>query len=104
MPPLALMDPDIGRWESLFRFGSWRWGSGRGTIWKQMAYVYGELPVRRKLLGAGEESIAALMQQYLPDVVAKDTTLLDNAHNEYLQYLLTHGLLGLLARIKGKKK
>lgn len=88
---------NIGRFITLFRFSNPRWGSGRGAIWKQMATIYAELPWYRKLIGAGQESIVALMKQYFPDVVATDETLLDNAHNEYLHYLLTHGLLGLIA-------
>ncbi len=89
----------LGRFLSFFRITDGSWGSGRGDIWKNLCTIYGEFPLFRKLFGAGEESIAALMEKYLPEVVANDPTYLDNAHNEYLHYLLTHGLLGLIAYV-----
>ena len=89
----------IKRWAVFFRFGSASWGSGRSTIWKNMIEIYGRLPVVNQLFGAGEESIAALMNRYLPEAVAANEKILDNAHNEYLQYLVTHGLLGLIAYV-----
>ena len=39
------------------------------------------------------------MNRYLPEAVAANEKILDNAHNEYLQYLVTHGLLGLIAYV-----
>ena len=35
------------------------------------------------------------MKQYFPQQYANGDRITDNAHNEYLQYLVTHGLLGL---------
>lgn len=86
----------IGSLDRLLRFND-RWGSGRGEIWKYIAGCYSRLPFTRKLLGAGEESITALLEQYFPEFIKQQDKVLDNAHNEYLQYLVTHGLLGLIA-------
>ena len=87
----------IGKLGVFLRYGGRQWGSGRSLIWRDMAFIYRELPFFRKLVGAGEETVGFLMHQYLPDRVAESDKLVDNAHNEYLQYLVTHGLLGLTA-------
>lgn len=89
---------DIGAFADLLRYND-KWGSGRGKIWRRMGEIYHELPWYRKLIGAGEESVAALIQQYFPKQAASAKTTLDSAHNEFLQYLVTHGLLGLAAYV-----
>lgn len=87
---------DIGKYSRLLRFND-NWGSGRGEIWRQMTTIFARQPLLRKLFGAGQESVAALVDQYFPAEAAADPKVLDNAHNEYLHYLVTHGLLGLAA-------
>ena len=87
----------IGALSQLLRFDGNKWGSGRGYIWSRLVTIYHEFPFYRKLIGAGEESIAFLMDQRFPEEVESKTVVFDNAHNEYLQYLVTHGLLGLTA-------
>ena len=87
---------DIGKFSRLLRFDD-SWGSGRGEIWRQMATIFARQPLLRKLFGAGQESIAALVDQYFPAEASASAKVLDNAHNEYLHYLLTQGLLGLAA-------
>ena len=66
-------------------------GSDRGAIWRHCLAFYGELPWWQKLLGAGSGALARWdsLHRLFPDAVV------DSAHNEYLHYLLTHGLVGL---------
>ncbi len=87
---------DIGKFSRLLRFDD-SWGSGRGEIWRQMATIFARQPLLRKLFGAGQESVAALVNRYFPAEASASAKVLDNAHNEYLHYLVTHGLLGLAA-------
>ena len=90
---------DIGKFETFLRVGSKRWGNGRGVIWQRMWTLYTGFPFFRKLIGAGEESVYYLLTRFLPGAFVGATQILDNAHNEYLQYLVTHGLLGLTAYV-----
>ena len=87
---------DIGKFSRLLRFDD-HWGTGRGKIWRQMASIFARQPLWRKLFGAGQESVAALVDQYFHEDAAANPKVLDNAHNEYLHYLLTQGVLGLAA-------
>ncbi len=68
------------------------WGSKRGEIWKQCLHLYENFSIKEKLFGIGPESLQRISDG---SVVFKGKTL-DQAHNEYLQYLLTTGVFGLL--------
>lgn len=69
------------------------WGTYRGSIWRQCIEKFKEFSLKEKLFGVGPESIY--------HVIVSEGALvgkrLDNAHNEYLQYLLTTGIVGLTA-------
>lgn len=75
-----------------------KWGSYRGYIWRRVTGLYGELPFVQKIFGHGNESIRSLMDERFYDEMLQVTgTVYDNAHNEYLQYLVTQGLFGMLS-------
>ena len=77
-----------------------KWGSYRGYIWRRVTGLYGELPFVQKIFGHGNESIRSLMDDRFYDEMLQVTgTVYDNAHNEYLQYLVTQGLLGMLSYV-----
>ncbi len=71
------------------------WGSDRGTIWKVCVKLYKNLPVSQKLFGVGPENLF----KFTPAIQGYTNLKLDQAHNEYLQYLITTGLCGLLSYI-----
>ncbi|MBQ2895842.1 MAG: O-antigen ligase family protein [Oscillospiraceae bacterium] len=82
--------------ERLGRLGDWLvldadFGSDRGAIWRSCFALYGEFPWWQKLIGAGSGVLARwdTLHRVFPDAVV------DSAHNEYIHYLLTHGLVGL---------
>lgn len=89
---------DLGALKWVLRYSN-GWGSTRGFVWTRMTRLYfREFTLLQKLVGAGQETVGSLMQQYF----SKDTKRLgmpfyDNAHNEFLQYLITQGLVGLLS-------
>ncbi len=68
------------------------WGSQRGLLWKQLTSLYvHKFTLPQKLFGQGLDCVRLILTQnlgnsYLP---------FDNAHNEYLQYLVTSGIIGL---------
>lgn len=68
-------------------------GSDRGAIWRSSFEMYAALPLWQKLIGAGSGALARwdMLHRVFPDAVV------DSAHNEYIHYLLTHGLVGLAA-------
>lgn len=67
------------------------WGSDRGKVWRSFLLMFREGSVPEKLIGGGAGCVAAWDRSHR---IFEDAVT-DAAHNEYLQYLLTNGLLGL---------
>ncbi len=81
----------------LFVFND-KWGTYRGYIWKRGFSLFQDAPLRNKLFGYGNETISHLMKEYYYDeMIAVTNRLYDNCHNEFLQYLVTTGLFGLIS-------
>lgn len=73
------------------------WGTDRGYIWKASMRLYRDFPLIRKLFGYGPETFGILTITKIHDEMVAATGLIyDNAHNEYLQYLITLGAVGLI--------
>lgn len=74
------------------------WGTTRGWIWRISMEFYNKFPLSKKLFGYGPDTFGILcVDADLINRVGKSRTVFDNAHNEYLQYLVTIGALGLIA-------
>lgn len=69
------------------------WGSDRGKLWKSFLTMFAESPALNKLIGGGAGCVAEWDRGHR---IFADA-LTDAAHNEYLHYLLTNGILGLCA-------
>lgn len=83
----------------LFTFND-NWGTYRGYIWIRLIELYKSFSLKDKLIGYGNETIASLMtSNYYEEMKSITGTVYDNAHNEYLQYLVTMGLFGAAAFI-----
>lgn len=67
------------------------WGTDRGAEWISFWQMFRAASPLQKLIGSGAGSLAAWDRAHrlFPDAVT------DSAHNEYLHYLLTGGILGL---------
>ena len=88
---------DIGYPEKYLRFND-KWGTDRGYVWSRLLNIYRDSPVREKLFGYGEDTVAILMlNAYGREMLSTMGYLFDSAHNEFLQYLLTTGLVGLVS-------
>ena len=88
---------DIGYWSRYLRFDD-LWGTGRGFIWRYMFKIFADQTWYRKLFGIGADTIGRYMKEhYRYEMYAAGYSLIDSAHNEPLQYLVTHGIVGLLA-------
>ena len=83
------------QWE-IFTFDD-EWGNYRGYVWSRLTRIYQDLPFVNKVFGAGNESIYTLMSaRYSDEMIEVTGTVYDSAHNEYLQYLVTMGIAGLI--------
>lgn len=67
------------------------WGTDRGAEWQSFWQMFLASPLPQKLIGSGAGSLAAWDRTHrlFSDAVT------DSAHNEYLHYLLTGGIIGL---------
>lgn len=75
-----------------------RWGTNRGYAWRIAIENYQKFPLLQKLFGHGPDTFALIsyFNNYV-DMTGTYGVLFDNVHNEYLQYLVTIGIFGLLA-------
>lgn len=74
------------------------WGSLRGYVWRKTMEYWKTAPLFQKLFGVGPDTAIYVYNAILPDgAPAAMDSVYDNAHNEMLQLLLTHGLLGTLS-------
>ncbi len=80
----------LGSLERYLHFSA-SWGTDRGKIWTFVMQVYERMPLVQKLFGA---SSGGLLHADAVKPLFSDAAL-DTAHNEYLQYLVTNGALGL---------
>ena len=67
------------------------WGTDRGAEWAYFWQMFREAPFSQKLIGSGAGSLAAWDRAHplFSDAIT------DSAHNEYLHYLITGGVIGL---------
>lgn len=76
------------------------WGTNRGYIWRKSLELYHSFPFMHKLFGYGPDTFGIMTTQFFRDEMITATgQVFDNAHNEYLQLLLTIGPIGLIAYI-----
>ncbi len=74
------------------------WGTRRGYVWRISMEIYEGFPVLHKLFGYGPDTFGIItVNTYYEDMVSKYSEKYDSAHNEYIQYLITIGIVGLTA-------
>ena len=74
------------------------WGTNRGFVWRISMELFSEFPFMKKLFGYGPETFGILTNMYYyNEMVLKYHQIYDSAHNEYIQFLVTIGALGLLS-------
>lgn len=71
------------------------WGTYRGYLWRHTWEIYEHLPIYQKLFGIGQDSMLFVYELNY-EVTSYQITTFDNAHNIYLQMLISHGVIGLL--------
>lgn len=89
----------LGKFENMLRVDE-TFGSYRGYIWNLVVEEYMDLPILKKMIGVGCDSLKPFLSAtHYEEMVATTGFTYDNAHNEYLQYLITTGLFGLVVYI-----
>ncbi len=78
----------------------YRWGTYRGMIWHISLELFQRASGVHRLFGYGNETLGILAKADYYDIMINNTKrVYDNAHNELLQYLVTIGIIGLVAYI-----
>ena len=73
-------------------------GTHRGFVWKLGIKDYKSMPLYRKIIGYGQETVLGVFNgKYYDYMVSHQNVVYDNVHCEPLQYLITTGILGLAA-------
>lgn len=82
----------LGKLDSYLRLTA-DWGTYRGTIWRFCLRAYREFGIKDLLFGIGPECLQHL--EFESAVFGNKT--IDQAHNEYVQYIMTTGIFGILS-------
>ncbi|MGL5435127.1 MAG: O-antigen ligase family protein [Lachnospiraceae bacterium] len=76
------------------------WGTNRGYIWRKAIELYQDFTPMHKLFGYGPDTFGILTtNEIFVEMLNATSQSFDNVHNEYLQYLITIGPIGLTAYI-----
>lgn len=73
------------------------WGTNRGFMWRRTLDIFGDFNLWRKLFGSGPDTFYYMFQPYFPELNKYWTSSTNAAHNEYLNYMITVGVLGAAA-------
>lgn len=88
-----------GKVREYLLFGD-EWGTHRGYIWRIGMENYKEFPLLQKIFGYGPDTFGVITRAHnMPEMVERYNEVFDSAHNEYLQYFITIGPIGLLAYV-----
>lgn len=75
------------------------WGTFRGLIWRITLESYQKQPFGNQLFGHGLDTFGVMTREYRGETSRICGQVFDSAHNEYMQYLVTVGPVGLLAYV-----
>lgn len=77
------------------------WGTERGFVWMAAVGIWkNELNLLQKFFGCGADTFRILMDCfYEPQQINGRMVVYDSVHNEYLNYLLTVGVVGMVSYI-----
>lgn len=78
-----------------------KWGTNRGYVWKCALEIWNnKLSPIQKIFGYGSDTFRLIMFYYYSgNMVNGQMVVFDSVHNEYLNYLLTIGFVGMAAYI-----
>lgn len=75
-----------------------QWGTHRGYAWIRSIILFKSNGIKNVLIGSGPDTFGQMMKEvYREDMLQRHGSVFDSAHNEYLNYLVTVGILGVAA-------
>ena len=88
---------ELGDFEKLLRFSD-AWGTHRGFMWRVSIEEYRKFNLFNLLFGAGPDTAYYVLEPHFEELLERfGDSSTDCAHNEYINYLITQGALGLAA-------
>jgi O-antigen ligase len=87
------IDPQSAPWE-LLRLDD-GWGSHRGYMWRHSMDIFRNYTWKERLLGSGPDTFYLVFEPYFEGLAQYGDNSTNAAHNEYLNYLITQGIVGL---------
>jgi len=88
---------DLGELDRTLRFSD-SWGTHRGFMWNKAMEEFGKLSFIKKLFGTGPETFYYIFSPHFAELYDRfGDGSTDAAHNEYINYLLNIGIVGLAA-------
>lgn len=87
---------DLGEAEKLLRMND-AWGTHRGIMWLRSFNIFGDANLWQKLFGTGPDTFYYAFEPYFKELENYGNSSTDAAHNEYINYLITIGAVGLLS-------
>ena len=73
------------------------WGSNRGYAWKRTLQLFGQLPLWKKIMGCGMGMFPSFFEAFHTDAMKQFGYYFVDAHNEFLQFLVTTGIIGCIS-------
>lgn len=73
------------------------WGSNRGYVWKRTFQLFGQLPVWKKIMGCGMGMFPSFFEAFHTEAMKQFGYYFVDAHNEFLQFLVTTGIIGCIS-------
>lgn len=91
----ANINGNMARWGAFGNYFIFNddWGTHRGYIWRNAMEAFAEFSPYKKIFGYGPDTFGIILLDKTRNNIYKQTY--DNAHNEYIHYLLTVGGAGL---------
>ena len=89
-------ETELGGFASILRFDE-HWGTHRGFMWIKSFEIFGDFSFFQKLFGTGPDTFFYAFAPYFTELSKFGDTSTNAAHNEYLNYLITIGVAGLIA-------
>ncbi len=87
---------DLGIWSKLLRFNE-KWGTHRGFMWINGMKDFASFDIVHKLFGSGPDTFYFVFEPHFEELLKFGDSSTDCIHNEYLNYLVTQGILGIAA-------
>ena len=73
------------------------WGTKRGFMWRRTVDIFLDFNLWNKLFGSGPDTFYYAFEPYFEELKKYWMSSTNAAHNEYLNYLITLGILGVSA-------